>query len=163
MGLFDFLKAPRLDHPRFGEMKFSDGFWRCEAEYLGAPEVRLMLHGDKAKIDPSAQAMCDELETRFASLKDEVCKALYEESYKPVRDAIDAGEYPKYVGDEIPTIETPTDVWKHLQPAWIMFEAGGGPDHIIIAVVTEWEIEHTLGIGIKNWRYDYLNGSVVPP
>lgn len=162
MGLFDFLKTRSLDHPRFGEMKFSRDYWRCEAEYLGSRNVGLMLRGNKEGIDPSAQAMCDELETRFASLKDEVCKALYEESYMPVREAVDAGEYPKYVGEEIPTVETPADVWKHLRPAWIMFEAGGGPDYIMIAVETEWEIEHTLGIGIKNWQYDYLNGSVVP-
>lgn len=162
MGLFDFLRARTLDHSRFGKMKFSREYWRCEAEYLGSRNLRLMLGGNKKGVHPSAQAMCDELETRFASLKDEVGKALYEESYMPVREAIDAGEYPKYVGEEVPTIETPADVWKHLRPAWIMFDAGGGPDYIMIAVETEWEIEHTLGIGIMNWRYDYLNGSVVP-
>ena len=32
----------------------------------------------------------------------------------------------------------------------------------MIAVETEWEVEYTPGIGIKDWRFDYLNGSVVP-
>ncbi len=162
MGLFDFLKPPTLMHPRFGAMKFSRDYWQCEADYLGTPDVRLMLQGGKEGIDPSAQAICDELETRFAGLKDTIGQALYEDSYMPVREAIDAGEYPKYVGDEIPVLESQADVWKHLRLAWITFDAGNGPDYIMIAVETEWEIEHTLGIGIRDWQFDYLNGSVIP-
>lgn len=162
MGYFDLFKTPTLDHPRFGKMDFIRGYWRCEADYLNSQQVLLMLHGAEKGIDPAAQALCDELESRFASLKDEVGKALYEESYIPVREAIDLGEYPEDVAEDISTIDKPADIWNYILPVWILFGDDGEADLIEIAVKTEWEIEHTLGIGIKNWRYDYLNGSVLP-
>lgn len=162
MGYFDLFRTPTLDHPRFGKMDFARDYWRCEADYLNLQQVLLMLHGTKKGIDPAAQALCDELETRFASLKDEVGKALYEESYIPVREAIDLGEYPGDVAEEISVINNPADIWNYILPTWILFGDDGEADWIEIAVRTEWEIEHTLGIGIKNWRYDYLNGSVLP-
>lgn len=163
MGVFDFLKAGTPNHPRFGAMKFARGYWRCEADYLAAGNVSLMLGGDKKAVHPSALAMCDSLEARFDDIKAGAGKALYEESYKPVREAIDVGEYPKFVGDDIPTIPTPDEVWNHLRPVWVMFEAGNGPDYIMVAVKAEWEVEHLLGIGIRNWEFDKLNGSVIAP
>jgi hypothetical protein len=116
MGYFDLFRTPTLDHPRFGKMDFARGYWRCEADYLNLQQVLLMLHGTEKGIDPAAQALCDELETRFASLKDEVGKALYEESYIPVSKAIDLGEYPGDVAEEISVINNPADIWNYILP-----------------------------------------------
>lgn len=162
MGVFDFLKAPTFSHPRFGEMRFSRDYWRGKAEYMGWQDVGILLRGNRHGIDPAAQALCDELEARFDSMKDEIAKALYEESYIPCSQAVDRGEYPEYALEEFPTIESAADIFNHLRPKWIMFEADGEPGYIMIGIAAFWEIEHTLGVGIKDWRFDYLNGSVVP-
>lgn len=162
MGLFDFLKAPRLDHPRFGEMKLSGGFWRGESDYLGTKAVRLKLRGSKKGIDPAAQTMCDELEARYPVLTDRIGAVLHEESYRPVREAIDSGDYPEENDDEIPVIETPADVWNHLRLRWIVFGADHKADRIEIAYYADWEVEHTLGIYLEDWKVDEFNGSLGP-
>lgn len=143
-------------------MKFSWNYWRGKAEYLGWQEVGILLRGNRHGVDPSAQALCDQLESRFEGMKDEIAKTLYDEHYINGREAYDQGEFPEFGDEEFPMIDAPADVWDHLRPEWIMFEADGEPGYIMIGIAAFWDIEHTLGVGIKDWRFDYLNGSVVP-
>lgn len=161
MGLFDFLKNPVLDHPVFGEMKFSGGFWQCTVDYLEYVAVTIRLCGTRNGIDPAAQKLCDGFEKQFESLAGEIGEVLYAESYTPVREAIGAGDFLELEDEDIPTISSPADVWQHLRVAQVEFGASGEPDRIEIAFGTDWEIEHVLGIGIKNGKYDYFNGSVL--
>lgn len=111
MASFDLFKYPKLQHPRFGRMEYDRGYWRCKANYLGSEQLSLLLHVTPERIDPSAQWLCDALETRFPKLKQEVATAMYEESYIPMREAIHAGEYIDDSAAQISVIETPADIW----------------------------------------------------
>ena len=155
MGLLDFLKAPELDHPRFGRMKYKSGYWTAEVDILGARDVALRLGGTRNAIDPVAEEHWGEMERRYTELADEIADVLYNESYTPIREAVDAGEYP---GDpaEIPMLAAAEEVWDYATLVGV--EVDG--NLVELSYVSEWEVEHRLGVYLRDCQLDGFNGSV---
>ena len=157
--MFGLFSKPKLQHARFGEMIFRRGYWEVEADYLGYRNVLLRLPGSRDGIGEQADVLCGELERRYPLITERIAQVLFKESYQPVRRAIRKGDYPGDPGG-IPRLKSVDDVWSNLRLASVDFGVEFDKNIIELGYGADWEIEHRLGIGIKDWRFEYFNGSV---
>jgi hypothetical protein len=124
---------------------------------LGAHhDVPLLISGQRGGPDLAALALAQELPTRYAGMQRTIENALFEH-YQPYRDAFNAGQ----IDDPIALLANPPEVWPYVRSVHIIAAPVRGRLTIEIGYSVQWDIEHTLGAIVADWRLVELNGSVI--
>lgn len=160
MSFFDRFRAPQLNDPRFGALRFGRGRWTSEnASCFGATGVRVRLPGTRDGISPEARDTFDLLERDYPRIKAEALRHFWEH-YEPYAEAVDDLE------DEaaalVRSIRQPEDLWSHAKVVRVWVDAYGKAGDVELGFETAWDIEHTIGLTISGGRVTDFCGSVGP-
>lgn len=155
MGLFGLLRSETVNDPLLGAIERSRGYWRGRVTLGVHRNVPLLIAGGRPVPDAAALALGREFPPRYPALQDAIGTALFEH-YEPYRDALDDGQtsYP------FPRIAGAAEVWPHVTPVQVIIAPLGGRLSVEIGYATLWDIEHTLGAVVVDWRLIELNGSI---
>ena len=153
--------APVSD-AHFGKLRFSFGFeqcmWRGSIALLPGTKVPLAIVGSADGPAPEALSMAKELAARLPSWQADIEKALFEH-YEPYAEALASGEL-KHRGDPLPTITSPSDVWRLISWVEASIIPVDGELATELQATVPWDEEHTLGLLFSRGKFCALCGSV---
>ena len=155
MALFGLSPSPTVNDPILGTLTRSRGFWRGRV-MLGDADLPLLIAGGNEAPDVMALALARELPVRYLALQDLIGPALFEH-YEPYADTSDDGDF----AEQPPRIPDAAGVWPQVTPLQVTIAPLAGRLSIEIAYTTRWDVEHTLGAIIADWRLIDLNGSIL--
>ena len=162
MSLFGLFGKNTIHDPWLGEISHGFGKWKGNAaKIFDAESVEIRIPGDKNGPSSDAINNLKKLEGCYPSMKGELAKTLFEEHYKPGKEAFDSGEFGDLI-DEYPIIESPEAIWPFVGVVRVWVNSYGNKGKIEIAYETEWDIEHTLGFVFENCKVIEFCGSVGP-
>jgi len=150
--MFGFWRAKPYRDPELGELKRSRGRWRTSVAIPGHGTVQLALSGNRTQPDDDALRLARDLPRRFAALRADIRVALFAH-YEPYGDAThDDRDVPKVRNDEM--------LWQHVRLVGVLVDRLSGVMTVEAAYDTDWDIEHTLGARLQDWKLVELNGSI---
>jgi len=155
MALFGLLRSPSVSDPILGALARSRGYWRGRAALAAHRDLPLLIAGGREAPDSAALVLARELPARYPTLQGEIGTALFEH-YAPYREAMDAGE----LDEQSVRVASGAEVWPHVTPVHVIVAPLDGRLTIEIGYAAAWDIEHTLGAHLADWRLLRLNGSV---
>jgi len=98
----------------------------------------------------AALALARELPARYPTLQGVIGAALFEH-YEPYED----------FNERVPHIADAAEVWPHVTPVQIVVgPLDGRRLSIEIGYTTLWDVEHTLGATVVDWRLVEFSGSI---
>ena len=156
MGLFGFLKATPIRHPRLGTLVWSRGYWRGTLAVAGQGEVPALIAGSRSGPSGVAAELAGELPSRYPALAPVVAQAMFNH-LEPYQEAVAAGE----VSDPLlPSISGPAEVWPHVKLDYVLVEPLSGAMTVELVCTAAWDDEHALGARFVDWIFLELCGSV---
>ena len=154
MALFGLMRDRAVTDPALGALAWSRGYWRGRLALGASRDVPLLMIGGREGPDSAALALARELPSRYPSLQGPIGAALLEH-HLPYWQAMDAGE----AGQKVPP-RSPAEIWPHATAVHVIIDPLNPRFAVEIGYATAWDIEHTLGARLSNWRLVELNGSV---
>jgi hypothetical protein len=153
MGLLGFFRKEKRVHddPSLGALTYNErsSFWQCETTFPDAREpIVVAIPGDENGPSPQARAMYDELQRRYATLRNEVAKSLYElyDNYRS--DATDA-DYE----DGLPRLSRADEIWGTTSLDDItIWGTEPGEIQVELTYSFDWHSEHMFGVRIEDWK-----------
>jgi uncharacterized protein DUF6985 len=155
MALFSLLRSRIVNDPLLGAFARSRGYWRGRVALGAHRDVPLLIAGGRRGPDVAALARARELPARYSTLQGAIGTELFEH-YGPYRDAFDRGE----IDERIPHIADAAEVWPHVTPVQVIAAPLQGRPSVEIGYATLWDVEHTLGAIVVDWRLAESNGSI---
>jgi len=132
--------------------------WRGSIALLPGTKVPLAIVGSADGPAPEALSMAKELAARLPSWQADIEKALFEH-YEPYAEALASGEL-KHRGDPLPTITSPSDVWRLISWVEASIIPVDGELATELQATVPWDEEHTLGLLFSRGKFCALCGSV---
>jgi hypothetical protein len=155
--MFGFLKPVSYADNRLGALTYAKSYWRGPVALVSQHDIPLLIGGNRKEPDAQCLAIAYDIVVRYPALIPAIETALYEH-YLPGKEAYDAGEFPEMT-DIFPTIKSAQEVWPHTRLSYIAVNTNL---MLEFAYDTAWDIEHTLGVSFKDWKYYGFNGSTGP-
>jgi Domain of unknown function (DUF6985) len=162
MALFGLLRSPTFNDPVCGALVRSRGYWRGRITLGAQRDVPLLVAGRRDRPNAAALAQARELSARYPALQGTIGAALFEH-YEPYQQAFEWGE----LDYEVVRLTSGAEVWPYVKAVHVMI----APLVVVvppsrrltveIAYRTAWDIEHTVGAQLVDWRLLELNGSVL--
>ncbi|HEX4931861.1 MAG TPA: hypothetical protein VFV33_01705 [Gemmatimonadaceae bacterium] len=160
MGFFDRFRTRQIADVALGTLEFRRGAWRGRLALPALGDAALVLPGDANSPAEEARALVvDELPRRWPALQQAVADALFEH-YVPYRDASEELGLDE-VGDAIPAIARAADVWRHVRDPLVRIADTGDGLEVRFAFDVAWDVEHTVGILVRDWSLYDVSGSVL--
>jgi hypothetical protein len=131
-------KPSNFAHPTLGLFEKRSGYWQGSIKLKNFEFIPLFISSYREPTSNAIDAAADLIDA---------WDVLYVESEKLLFDHYFHGFTPSL---DYPKILNPSDVWKFITPEKIIIEPRKNNTRIEVAIRTEWDIEHTLGIRIKN-------------
>jgi hypothetical protein len=154
-GLFG---SPHFDDPVFGRLKRSGGVWRGTLEVGATPSVPLNLFGSGREPDAAALAAAREISAMFDAWRPSIQQALFDH-YTPYGETI-AAEGTAAQGTQMPVLQTPEQVWKHVTLQSVAVVKMGGIVTTELVYAAAWDDDHMLGARFQSGELVELCGSV---
>jgi hypothetical protein len=153
MGLLGFLRKEKRVHldPALGALTYQSrsSCWEGETEFPDARgPIAVTVSGDEDGPSTHARATYDELQRRYAVLREEIAAALYE-LYDNYRSGATEGDYE----DGLPRLHAPDQIWGTTCLDDITIR-GRDPAELTIDMTYsfDWHSEHTFGVRIEDWK-----------
>ena len=154
MALFGLMRDQTVTDPALGVLARSRGYWRGRLPLGATRDVFLLIAGGRQGPDGAALALARELPSRYASLQVLIGVALFEH-HLPYWQEIDASE-----AEQKAPPQSAAEVWPHVTPVHVIIDPLNRDFTVEIGYTAVWDVEHTLGARLSDWRLVELNGSV---
>lgn len=149
----------KITHPLFKSLQRSLFSYSGVMDLGGHPDVAINIKG---RSDQNLEFAIAELEHLHSNLLTAVFPATEEffGTYEAINKAVQNGEFSlEETGAELPELKSPEEVWKYLVLESVMIEPENNLP-VRLGFRAPWEIEHDLGLYLKDGSFQYAGISV---
>ena len=166
--MFGLFKSTVINDEILGPFSRRGGDWIGTIDLADFSAVELRLEGDRKAPFPETLRAAYALPDRLTSLVPKIAAALLEhlEPYQDaMQDPVEQQFFLKHIPDpaerkQIAEIATAEQAWAASSISGVEIGRENGKVRLLLKIGTPWDVEHTLGAFLDDWKFMELNGSV---
>ena len=151
-------KKYEVDHLALGSLVLRLGRLHGVTSIFGFSNVCVRLRGNKNGLSDESDKAIKRILNTYKDIEIEIFDKLYSEHYLLGKDAFDRGE----IDYDFPLINKPSDIKEHVRLVRLTVGDYSDKGLLELAYEVDWDIEHRLGILVKDRSIVGFCGSVGP-